>query len=154
MTVTHRRTGTPEYITWINMRRRCRKMAPLKDRRVYYDAGIRVCSRWDKFEAFFEDMGVKPSERHTLDRIDGRKGYSKDNCRWVLRIEQNRNQKTNVKVMLGKVEMTLKEACQKLNLNYSTARSRITRSGVHPQDALALCGIGHLKGMKLQKGFK
>jgi hypothetical protein len=35
-------------------------------------------------------MGERP-EGHTLDRIDGTKGYSKENCRWVKQDIQMHN---------------------------------------------------------------
>ena len=37
-------------------------------------------------------MGVKP-EGMTLDRIDSKKGYDPENCRWVSRTIQSRNTK-------------------------------------------------------------
>jgi hypothetical protein len=53
----------------------------------YGARGINVCTRWLKFIPFLEDMGIKP-EGTTLDRIDGKKGYYKANCRWATSREQ------------------------------------------------------------------
>jgi hypothetical protein len=65
----------------------------------YGGRGITVCDRWlDKehgFENFFEDMGPAP-EGYQLDRIDGTKGYSPQNCKWSSIFEQNRNRIDNV----------------------------------------------------------
>lgn len=62
----------------------------------YYGAkGIKVCKRWLKFENFLKDMGIPPTPRHSLDRIDNSGNYCKKNCRWATAKEQNRNQTTN-----------------------------------------------------------
>src|SRR5262245_54743030 len=62
--------GTPTYKAWQVMRQRCNNPRHDKYHR-YGGAGIRVCNRWDRsFSAFLNDMGEKPSRRHTLDRID------------------------------------------------------------------------------------
>jgi hypothetical protein len=77
------------YNTWINIRQRCRN----PNNRNYPDyggRGIDVCSEWDDFWQFVEDVGEKP-EGCSLDRIDNNKGYSKDNCRWATHTEQMNN---------------------------------------------------------------
>ncbi len=55
-----------------------------------------MCARWaDSFEAFVEDMGNKPADL-SIDRIDGSKGYTPDNCRWATDKQQAQNRKNNV----------------------------------------------------------
>lgn len=79
----------PLYSTWKNMRQRCNN-PNRPDFKNYGGRGIKVCEEWNSFLQFCEDMGVKP-EGTSLDRINNDNGYSKDNCRWATRTEQNRN---------------------------------------------------------------
>lgn len=87
---THGMHKHPAYKRWIYMKMRC-----TKDPR-YIAKGITVCDHWlHSFENFYADMGDPPPGL-TLDRIDGAKGYSPENCRWATYKEQNRNLDNNV----------------------------------------------------------
>jgi hypothetical protein len=58
----------------------------------YGGRGIEVCQRWkEDFLNFYDDMGNKPDGDYSLDRLDGEKGYSPENCRWSTRVVQNKN---------------------------------------------------------------
>lgn len=59
----------------------------------YGGRGIFMCQRWlDSCDNFVADMGPSwPGPGWTIERIDNDKGYSKENCKWILHAHQSRN---------------------------------------------------------------
>ena len=84
---------TPEYKLWAGMIQRCYN--PKRNVYRYYGGrGVQVCERWRRsFAAFLEDMGLRPSSFHSLDRINGDGDYEPANVRWATAIEQHRNRR-------------------------------------------------------------
>lgn len=82
------RPATKEYSAWLNMHQRCRPGNPN-----YAGRGIKVCSRWDSYEAFLEDMGRAPSSKHEIDRIDVDGDYEPSNVRWATKSDQMFNRR-------------------------------------------------------------
>lgn len=91
----------PEFNAWIGIKTRCyNKNRPEYER--YGGRGIIVCDRWlDSFDNFFEDMGARPSPKHSIDRIDVNGDYEPSNCRWTTDTIQARNQRISKRNTTG-----------------------------------------------------
>ena len=88
---THGGSYTGEYSSWKHMRRRCD--SPKEHGfKTHGGRGIKVCARWiDSFVNFLEDMGPKPTPKHSIDRIDNDGHYEPSNCRWATAKQQQEN---------------------------------------------------------------
>ena len=88
-TVNYRETA--EYRCWQGIKDRCLNRKQKGFER-YGAKGITVCARWlHSFKRFLKDMGLKPSPKHSIDRVDGNGPYCRTNCRWSTPVEQARN---------------------------------------------------------------
>lgn len=122
--------GTPEYRAWSAMKVRCDNPNHpyFAD---YGGRGITYTPSWTNFTAFFADMGLRPSDEHTLERVDNNQGYSRDNCVWALQRDQNQNRR-NVRWVAGQC---LTDAIREAGLPYDTVDKRL-RSGWPVERAL------------------
>jgi hypothetical protein len=117
-------TRSPTHSSWSSMKDRCfNKNSPAYY--AYGGRGITVCCRWkNSFKRFVEDMGVRPSINHSIDRIDNNKGYSKNNCRWATKKEQQRNKyNTYHQDVLKIIDMISEHE----NITYKAAKLRLRK---------------------------
>lgn len=106
----------PEHYVWRSMLQRAGKR---------HWRGVRVCERWIKYENFFEDMGPRPSPKHSLDRYPDASGdYVKSNCRWATPTQQMRNLRCTKFYSDGERTGTVGEWAAWLGISVPLARYR------------------------------
>lgn len=124
----HDRNGkgrSPEYNTWGSMIHRC--YSPHNDHYALYGGrGIKVCDRWrESFDAFLEDMGPRPADKTSLDRIDNNGDYTPENCMWSTMRQQSRNRRTNVFLTFQGRTMCLIDWAREHGIHRMTLYSRL-----------------------------
>ena len=95
----------------------------------YGGRGIKVCERWmSDFWNFVEDMGEKPSQAYSLDRIDNDGNYSPDNCKWSTSKEQNNNRRGRVNITYNGKTQSLSEWSRETGIKFITLSKRLVRN--------------------------
>lgn len=125
--------ATPEHTAWAAMKARCN--TPTHKQYKHYGArGISVCPRWNEsFEAFFEDMGPRPSAHSSLERIDNNGNYTPENCRWATYKEQNNNTRNNRMLTIQGETKSYQQWCDEFGIT----RGRLKRAMQYTDDAEA-----------------
>lgn len=86
----HGACDTPEYRAYSNARYRC-NTSTCKEYPHYGGRGIEF--RFTSFLEFLDEIGYKPTPKHTLERVNNNGHYEKGNVVWATSGEQNRNQR-------------------------------------------------------------
>jgi hypothetical protein len=125
---THGASHTPLYRTYRNIKNRCYYQKS-QNYSLYGGRGIGMSEEWRESFAPFQEWALANGYQDglTIDRIDGEKGYSPENCRWVTQKINNRNRSVNMLVTIGGVTKCLVEwsedpAC---TVKYATVKRRI-----------------------------
>lgn len=129
---------TPEYYSYHHMKGRCYRKSHAKYHR-YGARGITICDRWlgkSGFNNFLADMGIKPSLKHSIDRIDNDGDYTPKNCKWSTPKEQSNNTSTNKPITFNGVTMNRCQWADHLNIKRSTLDMRLTIYGWSIEKAL------------------
>lgn len=121
------RKEIPEYHTWKNMRARCNAPCNKTSKR-YQKIGIAVCERWNDFVNFYNDMGPKPSDKHSIDRIENDGDYEPSNCRWADNTVQSNNKSNNRLVNYQGKVFTIPQIAEELNLSVIALRKHISKN--------------------------
>lgn len=123
---THAMSGTRIYKIWRGMIVRCSDKAYGKSKKLYYEKGIRLCDEWMTFDNFLADMGI-PDAGMSIDRIDGNKGYYKENCRWADHKTQANNTSANLLITHDGKTMTASQWADLTGIKPNTIVYRIRR---------------------------
>lgn len=118
--MTKNTTEMPEYKVWANIKRNCYSSTET----TYTKRNIKLCREWLDFEQFFKDMGSKPTTNSKLIRIDTKEDYKPTNCKWS---EDNGIRVDNKLVLYNDKLIPFKDLCEKHDINYNTAYSRLRR---------------------------
>lgn len=84
---------TPEYDAWCRIKARCfnPKCPQFKD---WGGRGITMADEWlhDPI-AFYQHVGPRPTDKHSIDRIDVNGNYEPGNVKWSTALEQGGNKR-------------------------------------------------------------
>lgn len=134
----HGKSQGPEYRAWSHAIDRCEN--PNCDKwRCYGARGIRMCQRWrESFSNFYADMGPRPSDKHSLDRIDVNGNYEPGNCRWATWDQQMRNTRVVRLIEFNGVQCRISELAQMTGIAEWNIKRRL-REGLSIEEVVA-CG--------------
>lgn len=118
---------TAEYATWRHIITRCTDTNdPTYPR--YGGRGIKMCDRWrDSYLSFLSDMGRRPSDWHSIDRIDNNGDYEPANCKWSTAKEQANNRRSNRIIEFAGLKMNLNQWAIHLGISRKALSSRFHR---------------------------
>ncbi len=117
---------SPEYTAWNNMLARCNR--PNHPQYPDYGGrGIKVCERWAAFGNFLIDVGVRPSSKHSIHRIDNDLGYIEGNVKWATQPEQQNCKRTNHQISFNGETQNLVQWATETGINYIALHYRLKR---------------------------
>lgn len=131
---THGFSRTRIYTTWRNLVDRCMNKNSSGFKK-YGAKGITVCKSWLKFENFKDDMYEsyldhceKFGEKNTtIDRINNKKNYNKQNCKWSTWKEQECNRTNNIIITYKGKTQNLSNWADELKFPYKILWERIKK---------------------------
>ncbi|MFO0452772.1 MAG: hypothetical protein ACK52I_29640 [Pseudomonadota bacterium] len=136
-------------MTWQGMKSRCSN--PKNNSYPNYGGrGIKVCDRWLEpdgrgYMNFLEDMGRRPSTKHSIDRIDVNGDYCPENCRWATDAEQAKNKRNTTYITGFGETKDLYSWAECYSIHPETLRDRIN-AGMSLEEA-----VSHPKGKNYPK---
>lgn len=147
----------PEYRVWNKMKDRCYNKDSMNYRN-YGGRGISICEKWlTSFENFINDMGLRPSSKHSIERINNDGNYEPQNCKWATKKEQSYNRRDNVNLNYNGRTQCLTKWAKEFGLSIETLRRRLN-SGTPIETALTAPLYSHGKSApknyyKSRRGF-
>jgi hypothetical protein len=103
--------------------------------------GENVVRAWRSFDAFYAAMGARPSPKHVVVRIDTRKNFGPNNCRWSTKPEPRQWLAARFRqIRLRSQTKLLSEWARELGITKQALWIRINRAerrGIGIQEVLA-----------------
>lgn len=131
---THNLRHIPEYDIWRLIKSRCYNQNN-KSYKDYGGRGIKMSDEWkNSFADFIVDMGKRPTNKNSIDRIDNNRDYCFENCRWSTAKEQGCNKRNNIVIEFNGQTLTASQWADKLNIKYRSFVKRLEY--MSPEDAI------------------
>lgn len=132
----HGKCEIPEYKIWEAIKQRC--CNPNSQVWKYYGGrGIRLNKEWaESFAAFFEHVGPRPPDKHTIERINVDGGYEPGNVCWAIRSEQQRNRRDSRRIEFQGKNLSIAEWSELTGIRIGTIWNRLTKLGWSVEKAL------------------
>lgn len=129
----HGMFGSKLYRAWSHAKERCYN-PNVKNYKNYGGRGIKMCDEWkespEKFIEWSLNNGFNTEsfgDECTLDRIDVNGDYCPENCRWVGKIEQMNNTRTNRYLTHNGETKTMMQWSRILGIKYNIIRHRVNK---------------------------
>jgi hypothetical protein len=124
---THGMSRSPEYQAWNHLQQRCTNPDDPSYPR-YGGRGVSVCPKWaHSFDAFLADMGSRPGDGYSIERVDKDGNYEPGNCVWADAKAQARNRSNNRVIEVNGVAKPLAEWAEQAGISRQTLRMRLER---------------------------
>ena len=149
----------PLYPVWLSMLSRCH-CSGHSGYADYGGRGVTVCDRWrgaraggestgtvDGFHVFLADMGPRPSQKHSIGRLDNDLGYDPGNCAWQTQKEQMNNTRANTYILHNGEQLTITQWADRIGMNAARFRGAVARLG--GRQAIMLCEQAIREGRRL-----
>lgn len=120
----HRLVKSPEYRAYQRAKQRC---GDPNDKGYHNYGGRGIEFRFSSFEEFLDDIGFRPSNDHSLDRINNEGHYERGNARWATRFEQCRNRRTDHWITYNGKTQCLEDWAIEIKMDMRTLWDRINR---------------------------
>jgi hypothetical protein len=118
----HGMSKTPEHKAFLLARSRCTNPSDGAFSR-YGARGIEF--RFESFEQFLNEMGKRPSPKHSVDRIDNNGHYEHGNVRWATRFTQSQNRSNTIWITFNGETRCVKDWSRTLGLPVMTIQNRV-----------------------------
>ena len=134
----HRISYTPEFTLWFDIKQRCYNPNN-QDYGRYGGRGIQMYEPWiNDFTGFYiwirDNLGLRPSPKHSMDRINNDGNYEPGNLRWALQYQQVHNSSgkvfteediVNVRKRFSERTTTVREFVEKIIEEYNCSKTTV-----------------------------
>lgn len=96
----------------------------------YGARGISVFSEWrgqDGFKKFLAYCGKRPSDDHSIERVNNDGDYEPGNVCWATRVEQGQNKRNSVKITFENRTQTVAAWARETGIDAATLYIRVAR---------------------------